>query len=413
MKHLLAVVLFCLFSTLPLSAPDAPEHLAFTRSQLQARDFTKTTTDVHGLSLIQQYCTATLRHCTLQVPKGATHAPIADFVFVVTTDGLRWQEVFTGADPYLMGTIAPEQQLAYQNRYGATTPETRRAQLLPFFWSKLAKNGQIYGNRAYGNQMNVDNNLWFSYPGYNELFSGGPDDLRIWSNAKKQNPNTNVFEYLNKQAGIRGKVAAFGSWDAFPYILNENRAEFTVNAGFENRTDGPVNAEQVRLNALQHLIPANLHTGVRPDSLTWAFTKNYLQAAHPRVTLLGLGETDEYAHLGNYAGYLDAARHFDACLADLYQFIQNDPVYRGRSAILITTDHGRGNKDGWCNHHALVEGSDAIWCAVLAPNIQAKGEVKQPMQIWQKQMAQTIAHMLGFEFQCEHSVAGYVREIFE
>jgi hypothetical protein len=413
MKHLFAVVLFCLSSALPLSAPDAPENLAFTRSQWQTGIPQGGNFNVHALSQLHQYCANTLRHCTLQVPIHASISAPADYIFVVTTDGLRWQEVFSGADPALIQTLSPEEQQHTREKYDAATSEQRRARLMPFFWSVLAQNGQIYGNRAYGNNMNVDNNLWFSYPGYNELFTGAPDDLHIWSNNKKQNPNTNVFEFLSHQAGLQDQVAAFGSWDAFPYILNEKRSGFIVNAGFENRMEGPMDAAQVRLNAQQHIIPANLHTGVRPDSTTWAFAQNYIRQAHPRVSFLGLGETDEYAHLGKYAGYLDAAHQFDACLAQLWMLIQNDPQYRGHSAILVTTDHGRGNHTNWPNHHALVEGSNAIWCAVIAPNTKAIGEVKTPMQLWQKQMAQTIAHMMGFEFRCEHPVAGYIKEMFE
>jgi len=40
-------------------------------------------------------------------------------------------------------------------------------------------------------------NTGFSYPGYNELFSGFADDS-VNSNDKKNNPNITVFEAANK-----------------------------------------------------------------------------------------------------------------------------------------------------------------------------------------------------------------------
>ena len=53
--------------------------------------------------------------------------------------------------------------------------EERRKLLMPFFWNTIAKQGQVYGNRRYSNNVNTANKYWFSYPGYNEIFTGYPD----------------------------------------------------------------------------------------------------------------------------------------------------------------------------------------------------------------------------------------------
>ncbi|MBU6343322.1 MAG: alkaline phosphatase family protein [Bacteroidetes bacterium] len=407
MKHILAVAFLGIAFSHTLLAPNAPALVAL---HTQSAKGISQHYDYQALALLRRFCPALRVHSLSQ---GTVMEATSEFVFVVTTDGMRWQEVFSGADPAVVETLDANTQAYCQQKYGAGDPEARRKKLMPFFWTILQQNAQIYGNRNFGNNMNVDNSMWFSYPGYNELFSGKADDRHIWSNSKKHNPNTNVFEFLNKQAGLQGKVAAFGSWDAFPYILNEERAGFMVNAGFEPRLDGPIDQEQLRLNSLQQITPATLHAGVRPDSLTWAFAKKYVNLAHPRVLFIGYGETDEYAHQGNYPAYLDAAHQFDAFLADLWRMIQQDPMYRGKTTLLITTDHGRGFKSNWKNHLPLLDGSNAIWCAVAGPGIKARGEIKSGMQLWQKQVAQTIAHCLGLKFQCAHTVAPAIREIFE
>ncbi len=65
------------------------------------------------------------------------------------------------------------------------------------------------------------------------LLTGKADDERINSNDKMNNPNVTILEKLNKSAAYEGKVAAFGSWDVFPYIINEHRSGVPVNSGFE------------------------------------------------------------------------------------------------------------------------------------------------------------------------------------
>ena len=61
--------------------------------------------------------------------------------------------------------------------FGGDTPEIRRKALLPFIWNVMAKNGQLYGNANAGSEAKVTNGRNFSYPGYNEIFTGcgGPD----------------------------------------------------------------------------------------------------------------------------------------------------------------------------------------------------------------------------------------------
>ncbi len=47
----------------------------------------------------------------------------------------------------------------------------------------------------------------------------------------------------------------------------------------------------------------------------------------------------------------------------------------------------------------------------MGPDTPAKGKIKTPTQIFQKQFAQTIASLLGLQFTAEHPVAGGVPSI--
>ena len=107
----------------------------------------------------------------------------------VMTDGLRWQEVFTGADPALINKENGVADAArFRGEFWRDSAAERRAVLLPFLWSTIARRGQIFGNRALGSDAYVTNGMNFSYPGYSEALCGVADP-RIDSNDKKPNPN--------------------------------------------------------------------------------------------------------------------------------------------------------------------------------------------------------------------------------
>src|SRR5574339_74127 len=93
-------------------------------------------------------------------------------IVLVTFDGFRWQEVFNGADSSLMKQQQYLKDNNLKTKYWRDDVNERRKALLPFFWNTIATKGQLYGNRNVGSKVNVTNNQWFSYPGYNEILTG-------------------------------------------------------------------------------------------------------------------------------------------------------------------------------------------------------------------------------------------------
>lgn len=319
---------------------------------------------------------------------------------VITLDGMRWQEVFGGIDSVLMKTEAYNRDVkGLQALFWNEDAAVRRKKLFPFLWGTVAAQGQVHGNRNYGNLVDVANRYRFSYPGYNEIFTGYPDTA-INSNDKVWNKNINVLEYINAQPGFEGKVAAFATWDVFPYILNRQRSGMYVNA---DRDSFPAATPQMKmLNDLQYLAPRPLD--VRPDVLTYMAAREYVKTALPRVLYIAFDETDDYAHSGQYDQYLKSAHAQDAMIADLWQLMQTMPQYRDKTALLITTDHGRGDKDKkqWRDHGESLKEAGGIWLAAIGPGLTALGEVKMPAQLYQAQLAPTIASLLGLVYKPVH-----------
>lgn len=311
---------------------------------------------------------------------------------------MRWQEVFRGADDALMHSKFTEDSAQLKKRYWAPTAEERRKKLFPFLWSAVVPKGQIYGNRSLSSNDEVANSYHFSYPGYNEIFTGFPDK-RMNTNDAVLNPNSNVLEYINHQKGFEGKVAAFSSWERFPQILNVQRSGLLVNSGYMNLQVPNMDERLKYLNKLQYNAPHYLGDSTRLDFLTFEFGKEYLKQYHPRVLYIAFDETDDMAHAGNYPFYLDRAHQEDGFLQQLWSAVQALPGYRGKTTLIITCDHGRGDQplENWRDHGADTPHSEQTWFAVIGPDTPAAGEMKNT-QTRHEQLAQTIARLLGLDF---------------
>jgi hypothetical protein len=131
----------------------------------------------------------------------------------------------------------------------------------------------------------------------------------------------------------------------------------------------------------------------------------YMKTNHPRVLYVSMGETDEWAHAGKYDYYLEAARYNDELIRMIWETVQSDPFYKNNTTLLITTDHGRGIGDKWTSHNNSIPRSNEIWMAAFGNRIPRLGEVKRPMQVYQEQIAQTIAYLAGLKFTANHEVA--------
>lgn len=332
---------------------------------------------------------------------------------VITLDGYRWQEVFKGADSVLLHAekFNTQDSIDRIRKYWRADASERRRSLMPFLWNHLEKHGRIYGNRDLGNKVNVSNPYWFSYPGYSEIFSGFVDTL-INSNKYPDNPNPNVLEFIHQQPGFRNKIAVFSSWVALSRILNEKRSGLMVNAGYEDVAGNHLTEAQKVLNANQHRfsIPLFMKT-LRLGSSTYDIAKQYMIQNHPRVMYIAFGDTDHFAHDGQYDFYLDAAHHEDAMIAELWEYIQSDKFYKDKTTVLVTVDHGRGLGDKWISHGKKAPDSDEIWFAIMGPDTKPMGEVKEQQQLWQNQFAATMAALLGLEYNADRQVGNPIQGV--
>ena len=167
------------------------------------------------------------------------------------------------------------------------------------------------------------------------------------------------------------RVATFASWAHFNAIAEHVEGATFVNAGAEALGGA---SDPARMNAWQ-VEAAPAWDDVRFDVFTFEAAMAHLAAARPRLMYLAFDETDDWAHDGRYDRLLDAYARTDAYLKRLWTWLESQPDYRGRTHLLLTTDHGRGRGAAdWRNHGENVAGAEEVWIAFVSPSMQRRGE---------------------------------------
>src|SRR5436190_2577976 len=340
----------------------------------------------------------------------------AENIIIITTDGFRWQELFKGMDSAIANNSKynEDDSSGIFEKYWANDEIERRKKLMPFFWSIVNNKGQIYGNRLAGNKVNNANPFKFSYPGYSEIMTGFADTT-INSNSFPPNPHVTVLEFFNQQPKLKGKVSAFGAWNAFDRILNEERSGLPVINAFDKTGGKTPTANEKLINAMLKDSYKPWNEGECLDVFTHYAAYEHLKTRKPKVLYISYGETDEWAHSGKYRSYLDAAHQVDAWIRQIWDFVQSDPQYKNKTVLFITTDHGRGdkNKNEWTDHGKDVADAYEIWFAAMGRGIAVKGEIKTPMQLYQDQFAQTIAKLLGYTYKAKHPISPEIKSVVD
>ena len=318
-------------------------------------------------------------------------------VVLIVSDGLRWQEIFQGADSTLMNRKYGHVQdtVALRREFGRDNPGAGRSALFPFIWSVVATKGEIFGNRNVNSGADVTNGFKFSYPGYNEMITGHPDP-RINSNNAGPNPNISVFEWLNSRPEFAGHVAVFGTWNEFADIFNRQRSRLPIWAAFDAPPEASPPTDRDSLLTNLYATTTRIWDDLAYDSFMQAEVTSYVAREHPRVMFVGYGETDEWAHAGRYDQVLTSAHQFDQFVGDLWNMMQRMPQYRDSTTFIITTDHGRGSGlEKWTDHGSDVAGAESSWIAVIGLDTPPLGERRNTAHVTQSQIAATIANLLG------------------
>ena len=330
-------------------------------------------------------------------------------LILVTLDGVRIQEMFSGMDPVVIasdkrsGIYDPDRA---RKRYWRETAEERRLALMPFFWGTLAPQGIVLGDKERGSSVHPRNPLLFSAPGYAEILTGRPQP-DIDSNDLKTFPHRTFLQFAQAELHLdRPRVAVFGSWEGFAVLDSSQPDAFFTNAGYQDVPAGVATPRMAWLSEIQHQAMALWETG-RSDAVTFGIALEYLKRHRPRIAHLALGESDDWAHARRYDRLLDYLNIADGYLRDLWRALQAIDAYRGRTTIILTTDHGRGvTPKDWVDHDEGIAGSEDAWIAVIGPDTPDRGEVAPSPTLYLENIAATALDCLGLDWRAFDPQAG-------
>ena len=146
------------------------------------------------------------------------------------------------------------------------------------------------------------------------------------------------------------------------------------------------------------------------DAATWAITKHVLKDACPSLLVINFGELDEIAHAGIRWIYDDCIRRLDGIMMNLWETIQSEETYRGKTTLIITTDHGRHDdiNGGFQHHGCMCEGCKQCIFLAIGPDIRQNHVATARHTLID--IAPTIGKFLGFP--TPHSQGIVMEEMF-
>ena len=132
------------------------------------------------------------------------------------------------------------------------------------------------------------------------------------------------------------------------------------------------------------------------DTLTWDSTRVIMDRDHPSLAYVLFAQVDAEGHTADSVKYFGAIRRVDSLIFLLWQKIQTDSIYRDRTTMLVTSDHGRHDDlhGGWQAHGDACHGCRHVPFFAIGPDIRA-GEVIETVRD-HIDIAPTVAYLLGF-----------------
>ncbi len=313
-------------------------------------------------------------------------------IVLVTIDGVRWQEIFAGAEA----------------ARAALLPCSDVAALLPNL-SALGQAGVLLGK--VGAPVISSGPNFVSLPGYREIITGRASAACTDNDCRRIDEPTLLDELAHADLG-RDELAVIASWERVARAAALDSRAVTVSAG----RHGGLGRDRLRVSyeasrLLDEAAAAGARPGYgdyRPDRYTARLALDYLRARRPRLLWVALGDTDEHAHRGDYRGYLDALRSADHFVGELWELLGTLGQYGAETTVIVTADHGRA--DNFVAHGAAPE-SSRVWLVAAGGAIAGGGERAAAHTVRLADIAPTVRQLLGLPADHSPGAGTAIREL--
>lgn len=135
-----------------------------------------------------------------------------------------------------------------------------------------------------------------------------------------------------------------------------------------------------------------------PDELSVYIARQLMRLYAPSLLWITLHDMD-VAHSGSFSLYIDGIQRTDRLCAEIWNEIQSQPEYAGKTTMFILPDFGRDSDldaggNGFQHHRTGDALSRTTWMMVLGPGVRQNTVVESPVE--PVDLVPTLGELLGF-----------------
>jgi hypothetical protein len=119
------------------------------------------------------------------------------------------------------------------------------------------------------------------------------------------------------------------------------------------------------------------------DELTFFVSREVIRRFAPRVLVVVFSDV-EAAHFGSYAMHLSGIKSADRLVWQLWQEVQANSAYRGKTTMVVLPEFGRdpdgSMTNGFFNHRANHDSTRETWMMALGSAVDKPQIVERPVR---------------------------------
>jgi hypothetical protein len=132
------------------------------------------------------------------------------------------------------------------------------------------------------------------------------------------------------------------------------------------------------------------------DELTFHMSREVMRKFSPRVLVVVFSDV-EAAHFGSYALHVSGLRTADRLAYQLWQEVETNPDYKGKTTMVILPEFGRdpdgSTTNGFFNHRANTDSTRDTWMMTLGAAVDKPQVIERPIR--HVDLCPTLAGLLG------------------
>jgi hypothetical protein len=154
--------------------------------------------------------------------------------------------------------------------------------------------------------------------------------------------------------------------------------------------------EHTMHQAIENMVRANVP--ISGDEFTMLVSEEVMRRFAPSLLAITFSDV-EVAHFGSYSMHLGGIRTMDRLVFELWNMVQTNPDYSGRTTIFVLPEFGRdfdgSTTNGFFNHRAINDSTSLTWMMCLGEAARSADVIERP--ILHVDLCATIAGMFGIK----------------